>query len=173
MTPCNNSCARSGVNPGTSAFSSGGGGILSTQVTSTRSPRGVSPSLPLSSSTPLGSSAVSSGYSSFFPSLDGWPSLCRLASLRGGWGCRVLSSPFHLPIPLLYPSHLPPCWLHPPCPLAPRISWACCGRSGVWPLYGPPPGGKLIIWPRWPGSALRASPSPLMGKVRLTLRASS
>ena len=33
----------------------------------------------------------------------------------------------------------------PPRPLAPRIFWACCGVAGVWPLCGPPPGGKLLI----------------------------
>ena len=52
-------------------------------------------------------------------------------------------------VPLFTPSLLPlsPCLSHlcstPPLP--PRFCRSCCWFAGVWPLVGPPPGGKLTM----------------------------
>ena len=68
------------------------------RVTSTGPPRGVSLYLPLPYSASSGSSAVSSGAGTSYPSLSGWPSLCRLAYL---WVLCVVCCPllplFQLP----------------------------------------------------------------------------
>ena len=116
-----------------------------TQVTSTGAPRGVSPSLPLSSSSSPLSSALSSSAVASSSSLAGWPSRRQLADMWGvGLFCR-LRSPSPLPLTLLSPPHHPPRRARPPRPLAPWIFRACCESSGVWTLCGPPPGVRFMI----------------------------
>ena len=115
------------------------------RVTSTKAPREVFPSLPLPSSASLALLMSPLAPAPVPPSLVGWTSLYQLVALRGAGGGHVCPSPSPLPLPLLSPSPLPPLRLCPLCPLAPQIGQACCGCARVWPLCGPPPGGKLII----------------------------
>ena len=126
-----------------------GGGAPPMRVTLTGPPRGVSPSLPLSYSFSSFPSAVCSCTVASSPSLAGWRSHSRLAALGEiGLFCWL-----HAPSPLpplsrlpLSPFPLPPLRPCPPRPLAPRMFRACCRFSGVWPLCGPPPGVRFMIW---------------------------
>ena len=131
--------------PGSPRFPLGGVASPPMRVTSTRAPHGVSLSLPLSSSSSLFSSAVSSCVVASSLSLSGCPSLCQLAALWGRVLFRLLRSPSPLPLPLLSPSPLHPLQIRPPCLLALRIFQACCGGAGVWPVCGTPPVVSFII----------------------------
>ena len=73
-----------------------------------------------------------------------WPSSCRSALLQGG-GLRLRPPAAPLSLPPWSPPPLPPLLPLPSHPLVSRICWARYGVAGVWPLYGPPPGEKLII----------------------------
>ena len=147
------------MNPGRSAFSSGGGHAPPPiQVTLTGAPRGVSPSLSPYSSCLSSSSSESI---SFPLSLASCPSSGSSALLQGGgvlW-LSPLASLFHLPLLSSppFPSLLP----LPPRPLALRIfrapppppypAYRALGAYADWAVHPPPPPGLGIPppLPRW------------------------
>ena len=92
-----------------------GGGVPPHTSDLDRGSRGVSPSLPLSSSASSVSSAVSSGAANSYPSMAGWTALGWLAALWVGGG---LSS-----VALSFPSF--------PCPLSLLFGFVC---PVPWPL---------------------------------------
>ena len=82
---------------------------------------------------------------------------------RGGGDLRLLipASPFALPP--LPPPLLPPLHPLPPRTLCPRGCQDGCGFAGVWPLCGPPPGGKLIVQATMARDCSSGSPLPPKG----------
>ena len=109
------------------------------QMTSTRLPSGVSPSLSPSSYT--SSSSVRTVSSP--PSLASWTSPCQCDIMRGG-GLSSASFPC-FPHPPLSPRPRPPLFPLMPHPLASWIFRSSCWLARVWPLCGSPLGRKLMI----------------------------
>ena len=82
-----------------------------------------------------------------------------------GWGkCRVLPSPFPLSLLCLSLSPPRPYFLFRPVPWPLGIG-PVAQEPGFGHYVGRPPAFGELSGPRWPGTALQASPSPLMGKV--------
>ena len=136
-----------------------------TRVTLTRASSGVSPSHPLCIYSSLFSYAVSSGSIASSPSPPGWPYLFRMAALQGSRGLfRRLRSPSPLPLPLMSPFPLPPLRPSLTCPLAPWIFQACCGSAGVWPLCGPTPRVRFMIWATMARACSSGAPLPPYGR---------
>ena len=82
----------------------------------------------------------------------------------GGLGCSLLLLLPSPPLLLLSPSPLRNLLPLPPFPLAPRLYQACCWCGArVWPLCGPPPGGKLMIQDTMARSCFSGVPLPSNG----------